>query len=184
MRIKKELFFLAITIASAAVAIFTGMALKGGFVLTMVLFLAGCGVGSGVTGVALAMRRELERQPTRTPRSRATPRGSTAPRRQRQKAVAPGRTAAARSAAQSASSGSADRSARSDANLSRGTVKWFDETKGFGFITPENGDEDCFVHRSSIQGGNALPEGQEVKFEIVKDDRGRRAAANVRKVGD
>ena len=63
-------------------------------------------------------------------------------------------------------------------------MKWFDETKGFGFITPENGDEDCFVHRSSIQGGNALPEGREVEFEIVKDDRGRRAAANVRKVGD
>ncbi len=175
MRIKKELFFLAVTIASAAVAIFTGMALTGGFVLTMVLFLAGCGVGSGVTGIALAMRRELERQPTRTPRSKATPRRSTAPRRQRQKAVSPGPTAA---------SGSAGRNAGSNAKLSRGTVKWFDETKGFGFITPENGDEDCFVHRSSIQGGNALPEGREVEFEIVKDDRGRRAAANVRKVGD
>lgn len=184
MRIKKEMFFLAVTIASAAVAIFTGRALTGGFVLTMVLFLAGCGVGSGVTGIALAMRRELERAPTRTPRAKATPRRATAPRRQRQKAVSHGRTAGSGSAGRSKSSGSADRNARSNANLSRGTVKWFDETKGFGFITPENGDEDCFVHRSSIQGGNALPEGQEVKFEIVKDDRGRRAAANVQKVGD
>ena len=111
MRIKKELFFLAVTIASAAVAIFTGMALTGGFVLTMVLFLAGCGVGSGVTGIALAMRRELERQPTRTPRSKATPAGPlphagsarrryrrVPPRRRDRRAVTHGRTRSCRGA--------------------------------------------------------------------------------------
>ena len=94
MRIKKEMLFLAVAVASAAVAIFAGMALAGGFVLTTVLFLAGCGVGSGVTGIALAMRRELDRPGARAPRSKSTPRRSTAPRRQRQKTAMPGRTAA------------------------------------------------------------------------------------------
>lgn len=64
----------------------------------------------------------------------------------------------------------------------RGTVKWFNDAKGFGFITQENG-EDVFVHYSSIQGDGfkSLAEGQQVEFEIVQGDRGPKAT-NVVKV--
>jgi CspA family cold shock protein len=61
----------------------------------------------------------------------------------------------------------------------QGKVKWFDDTKGFGFITPDDGKEDCFVHRSAIQGGRSLAEGTRVEFHIVNDEKGRRAAADV-----
>ncbi|MFQ5511919.1 MAG: cold-shock protein [Candidatus Krumholzibacteriia bacterium] len=66
-----------------------------------------------------------------------------------------------------------------------GTVKWFDETKGFGFITPENGEKDCFVHHSAIQGEGfkTLTEGEKVEFEIVKNDKGP-AAENVTKLSE
>jgi CspA family cold shock protein len=64
-----------------------------------------------------------------------------------------------------------------------GTVKWFDETKGFGFITPEGGEKDCFVHHSAIQGDGfkTLTEGEKVEFEIVQNDKGP-AAENVTKL--
>lgn len=60
-----------------------------------------------------------------------------------------------------------------------GTVKWFDESKGYGFITPEQGGEDCFVHKSVLPNDGSLVEGGKVEFEITKDDRGRVAATNV-----
>ncbi len=60
-----------------------------------------------------------------------------------------------------------------------GKVKWFDETKGFGFITLDDGEKDCFVHRSAIEGGNSLTEGKRVEFDVIKDERGRQTAANV-----
>jgi CspA family cold shock protein len=55
-----------------------------------------------------------------------------------------------------------------------GTVKWFNDKKGYGFITPENGQKDCFVHFSAIQGEGfkSLKEGQRVEFEIVDGDKG------------
>lgn len=58
-----------------------------------------------------------------------------------------------------------------------GTVKWFNESKGFGFIAQDNGGDDVFVHFSSIQGGGfrSLAEGQKVTFEIEKGDRGPKA---------
>ena len=64
-----------------------------------------------------------------------------------------------------------------------GTVKWFNDAKGFGFITPENGQKDCFVHHSAIQGNGfkSLAEGEAVEFEIVQDQKGPRAS-NVTKV--
>ena len=65
----------------------------------------------------------------------------------------------------------------------KGTVKWFNDAKGFGFITPEDGQKDCFVHHSAIQGGGfkTLAEGQEVEFEIHTGEKGLHAA-NVTRV--
>ena len=55
-----------------------------------------------------------------------------------------------------------------------GTVKWFNDSKGFGFITPENGSKDCFVRHSAIQkqGFKSLAEGERVEFEIVQGQKG------------
>ena len=65
-----------------------------------------------------------------------------------------------------------------------GTVKWFNDAKGFGFITPENGEKDCFVHFSAISadGFKTLAEGERVEFEIVQGAKGP-AAQNVVKLG-
>ena len=65
-----------------------------------------------------------------------------------------------------------------------GTVKWFNDQKGFGFITPEGGAKDCFVHHSAIQGSGfkSLAEGEKVEFDMVQGQKGP-AAQNVTKVG-
>ncbi len=61
-----------------------------------------------------------------------------------------------------------------------GTVKWFNDQKGFGFITPEDGSQDCFVHHSAIQmqGFKTLAEGAKVEFDVVQGQKGP-AAENV-----
>ena len=65
-----------------------------------------------------------------------------------------------------------------------GTVKWFNDAKGFGFITPENGEKDCFVHHTAIsgQGFKSLAEGEKVEFDVVPGAKGP-AASNVVKLG-
>jgi CspA family cold shock protein len=67
--------------------------------------------------------------------------------------------------------------------MSEGTVKWFNATKGYGFIQPDDGSKDCFVHHSAIQGGGfrTLAEGERVEFDIVQGQKGP-AAEQVVKV--
>jgi CspA family cold shock protein len=61
-----------------------------------------------------------------------------------------------------------------------GTVKFFNEDKGFGFITPENGGTDVFVHVSSLQRGGSLREGEKVSYELGQDRKtGKSKAENV-----
>ena len=63
----------------------------------------------------------------------------------------------------------------------QGTVKWFNDAKGFGFITPSDGQKDCFVHHSAIQGEGfkSLAEGAKVEFDTQEGQKGPEAA-NVR----
>ncbi|MGB5621997.1 MAG: cold-shock protein [Gammaproteobacteria bacterium] len=65
--------------------------------------------------------------------------------------------------------------------MATGTVKWFDPAKGFGFIQPEDGDKDVFVHISAVErsGMGSLAEGQRVEYEIVTE-RGKQAADNLK----
>ena len=65
-----------------------------------------------------------------------------------------------------------------------GTVKWFNDQKGFGFITPENGEKDCFVHHTAIAGSGfkTLTEGERVEFDVVQGQKGP-AAQNVVRLG-
>ncbi|MDR5682641.1 MAG: cold-shock protein [Armatimonadota bacterium] len=68
--------------------------------------------------------------------------------------------------------------------MATGTVKWFSPEKGYGFITPEDGSKDVFVHYSAIsgEGYRNLQEGQKVEFEVTQGQKGPQAA-NVRVIG-
>ena len=65
--------------------------------------------------------------------------------------------------------------------MATGTVKWFNPTKGFGFIQPESGDSDVFVHISAVEsaGLGTLTEGQRVSYDVVTE-RGKQAAGNLK----
>jgi CspA family cold shock protein len=70
--------------------------------------------------------------------------------------------------------------------MSTGTVKWFNSAKGFGFIQPDEGGKDAFVHISAVEraGLAHLVEGQKIQFDLVSDQRtGKMSAANLKTVG-
>ncbi|MDR1123177.1 MAG: cold-shock protein [Elusimicrobiota bacterium] len=67
--------------------------------------------------------------------------------------------------------------------MAKGTIKWFNDQKGYGFITPEDGSADLFAHYQEIQGEGfkTLAEGQAVEFEVTKSEKGPKAV-NIRKI--
>ncbi len=67
--------------------------------------------------------------------------------------------------------------------MATGTVKWFNPTKGFGFIVPDDGGQDVFVHISAVEqaGMGSLDEGQKVEYELT-ENRGKQAAGNLKAV--
>jgi len=69
--------------------------------------------------------------------------------------------------------------------MANGKVKWFNPMKGFGFIEPETGGKDIFVHISAVQnsGLKGLNEGQAVSFDLEEDRRGRSSATNLKVLG-
>jgi CspA family cold shock protein len=70
---------------------------------------------------------------------------------------------------------------RGDITMAKGTVKWFNATKGFGFIQPEGGTKDVFVHASALEraGISRLDDGQKVTFDLERGRDGRESAANL-----
>lgn len=68
--------------------------------------------------------------------------------------------------------------------MANGTVKWFNPTKGYGFIEPEDGSSDVFVHITAVQraGFDGLNEGQKVSFEVERGRNGKLAATDLRAV--
>ena len=68
--------------------------------------------------------------------------------------------------------------------MTQGTVKFFNETKGFGFITPDDGGQDAFVHISAVEasGMQTLANNQRVSYELQPDRRGRDSAANLKAI--
>jgi len=69
--------------------------------------------------------------------------------------------------------------------MANGTVKWFNPTKGYGFIEPEDGSSDAFVHISAVErsGLQSLNEGQKVTFDLIEGRNGKMAAENLMVVG-
>ena len=68
--------------------------------------------------------------------------------------------------------------------MATGTVKWFNSTKGYGFIQPDDGGKDVFVHISAVErsGMSGLADGQKVSFDLEKDRQGRDSAINLKAV--
>ena len=69
--------------------------------------------------------------------------------------------------------------------MATGTVKWFNATKGYGFIEPDDGGKDAFVHITAVQnsGLDGLAEGQKVEFEMELDRKGKMAVSSIKVAG-
>ena len=69
--------------------------------------------------------------------------------------------------------------------MAKGKIKWFDTKKGFGFITPDEGDKDAFLHESVLQAANisSVKDGQAVEYELT-EQRGKMAASNIKIQGE
>ncbi|MFT8717829.1 cold-shock protein [Acetobacter sp.] len=67
--------------------------------------------------------------------------------------------------------------------MATGTVKWFNTTKGYGFLKPDDAEKDVFIHITAVQaaGWNGLADGERLSFDLV-DERGRQAATNLKKI--
>ncbi len=77
------------------------------------------------------------------------------------------------------------RTVKKDKHMATGTVKWFNSTKGFGFIQPDNGGADAFVHISAVEraGMRDLREGQKITYELVADRKsGKMSADNLKAI--
>ena len=155
---KKPVFLIVVLVVAVLLAgvVATPMARAVGWEKLVLLFVSGVGVGLSVSGLLRPISSVGPVSPRRAP-DRARERSRTIDRNKGRK-----------------------RRPRGKRQIkTTGTVKWFDETKGFGFITLDDGEKDCFVHRSAIGGGNSLAEGKRVEFNVIKDERGRQTAANV-----
>ena len=159
---KNQLLAAATLVTTVVLGVLAGLAVatRAGLLEVLVLFFAG--VGAGVSVKALIDTRRSSGKDTGLAKVKAT---TTSPN--------------GRAQGRRRDRGGRRRSGRGQPSRTTGKVKWFDDAKGFGFITPDNGKDDCFVHRSAIQGARSLPEGKLVEFHIVTDEKGREAAADV-----
>jgi cold shock protein len=158
----KQLVIAMAFVITVALGVLTAVSMAGqaGLVGIVVLFFAG--LGAGVTGKIVIDNVRRLSPDVGLMKVESTP-----------------TTTNGQSRGRSRNEGGRQRAGRKKSARVTGKVKWFDDTKGFGFITPDDGKKDCFVHRSAIQGGRSLPEGKRVEFTVVTDENGREAAANV-----
>lgn len=158
----KQLTIAMAFVIMVALGVLTAVLMDGqaGLVGIVVLFFAG--LGAGVTGKTVIDNVRRSSPDVGPVKVKSTP-----------------TTANGQSRGRSRNEGDRQRAGRKKSARVTGKVKWFDDTKGFGFITPDDGKKDCFVHRSAIQGGRSLPEGKRVEFSVVTEENGREAAADV-----
>ncbi len=157
----KQLTIAMAFVITVALGVLTAVSMAGqtGLVGIVVLFLAGLGAGvAGKTVIDNVRRLSPNAGPVKV---KSTP-----------------TTANAQSRGRSQNEGGRQGADRKKSARVTGKVKWFDDTKGFAFITPDDGKTDCIVQRSAIP-GRSLPEGKRVEFTVVTDENGREAAADV-----
>ncbi len=159
---RKQLLAAIGLVITVAVALVAGLSLLGRVWVVDVTLLFFTGLGAGVS--AMVFIRSIGAQAPKVGPVKVKPSAAS----QQQSPGGRGRNGGRRK-----------RSGPKKTGRTTGQVKWFDDTKGFGFITPDDGTKDCFVHRSAIKGGKSLVEGNRVEFRVVTDEKGREAASDV-----